>query len=99
MQKSKTSDTTSNLDISIEEESEEEYEINQEGEEEDSVPQENEVEESPTISEYFLDESCHNKFIEIMLFVIKNLLYSSDDNVSFWTARMCRVSIKTFPFF
>jgi len=42
-------------------------------------------------SQYFLDDYCHGKFIEIMSFVLKNLLYSRDDEVNSFVSKTCRV--------
>lgn len=42
-------------------------------------------------SALFLDDSCHEKFIEIMSFIIKNLLYSNENSVTSFAGTICRV--------
>ena len=42
---------------------------------------------------YHLDDSCHEKFIEMMTYVVKSLLYSRDEEVTGFVAKICRVRI------
>lgn len=49
------------------------------------------LEENIDKSVYFLDDSSHERFIKIMSFVIKNLLYSREGAVPDLSAIICRV--------
>ena len=62
-----------------------------EEDEEQVEQQQTSLEDEIEKSSHFLDDFCHERFIEIMSFVIKNLLLSRENPVIDFAAIICRV--------
>jgi len=84
------------VDIGFLEGEEDEGEQAKDEDDEESEVDEDEAEELTDLQKkeeqaFYLDEACHQKFIEIIEYVLKNLIYSRDAKVIYQVARTFRV--------
>lgn len=80
----------------IDEKEEEDEKKEEENESDDEEPEDDAVSEAAGAekeakADYLLDEGCHAKIMEMITYVLKNLVYSRDGKVIDQVAKTCRV--------